>query len=54
MHPKKLIHFIVKFPMKCISFFGYAPKEANTFHWKLYDAILKDIKENIDQLLEKE
>ena len=33
---------------------GYAPKDANTFHWKLYDAILKDIKENIDKLLKKE
>lgn len=35
---------------------GYMPKgeKANDFHWKLYDAILKDIKENIDQLLKKE
>ena len=33
---------------------GYSPKDANAFHWKLYDAILADIKENIDQLLKKE
>ena len=33
---------------------GYSPKDANAFHWKLYDAILKDIKENIDKLLKKE
>ena len=35
---------------------GYMPKgeKANDFHWKLYDAILNDIKENIDQLLKKE
>lgn len=35
---------------------GYMPKEekANDFHWKLYDAILADIKENIDKLLKKE
>ena len=35
---------------------GYMPKgeKAHDFHGKLYDAILKDIKENIDQLIKKE
>ena len=35
---------------------GYMPegKKANDFHWTLYNAILADIKENIDQLLKKE
>ena len=51
---------VIRLPIEGVKFAykthhpGYAPKEANTFHWKLYDAILKDIKENIDQLLEKE
>ena len=35
---------------------GYMPegKKANDFHWTLYNAILADIKENIDKLLKKE
>lgn len=35
---------------------GYMPKEekADDFHWTLYNAILADIKENIDKLLKKE
>ena len=33
---------------------GYSPKDANAFHWQLYNAILADIKENIDKLLKKE
>lgn len=51
---------VIKLPIEGVKFAyktyhpGYAPKDANTFHWKLYDAILKDIKENIDKLLKKE
>lgn len=34
---------------------GSLPKgSADTFHWKFYDAILQDIKENIDKILKKE
>ena len=51
---------VIKLPIEGVKFAyktyhpGYAPKEANTFHWKLYDAILKDINDYFDQLLEKE
>lgn len=35
---------------------GYSPKgeSTNDFHWRFYNAILADIKENIDKLLKKE
>lgn len=54
------INDIAKLPIEGVKFAyktyhpGYSPKDANTFHWKFYDAIIKDIKKDIDILLKDE
>lgn len=54
------INDIAKLPIEGVKFAyktyhpGYLPKDANTFHWKFYDAIIKDIKKDIDILLKDE